>query len=342
MLPVQFIVVVLLIIFSFLCPQIAVANEAAAEAKLNTPEDDKAIFNLIFENDIFGGTDSNYTNGVRLSVLSPEDQTPDWARWLADHGLPLSYDGKKRVSMAIGQNMYTPRDGTRRVPDPNDRPYAGWLYGSVGMISDNGERLDTVMLTLGVVGPDAYAEQTQHFIHRAIGDDTLNGWDHQLKDEPGFILTMERKWRALYEVDAAGLQADVTPHAAMNLGNVNTDASTGAMVRLGFDLPADYGPPRIRPSLPGSDFFVPTEELGGYLFAGVDGRAVARNIFLDGNTFRDSPSVDKYPLVGTIQAGAALTYKDTRISYTHVFMTKEFHGQENPEQFGAITVSYRF
>lgn len=66
------------------------------------------------------------------------------------------------------------------------------------------------------------------------------------------------------------------------------------MLRLGQRLPLDYGPPRIQPSLPGSGFFVPPQDrFGWYLFAGVEGRAVARNIFLDGNTFRDSRSVDK-------------------------------------------------
>ena len=123
---------------------------------------------------------------------------------------------------------------------------------------------------------------------------------------------------------------------------MNTNLSVGTTFRLGYDLPADYGPPRIRPSLPGSDFFVPTQKIGGYLFTTVEGRAVARNIFLDGNTFVSSHHVDKKNFVGSLQVGAALTFGDMRLSYTHVFMTKEFKQQDTATQFGAVTFSYRF
>ncbi|WP_460994321.1 lipid A-modifier LpxR family protein, partial [Staphylococcus aureus] len=74
-----------------------------------------------------------------------------------------------------------------------------------------------------------------------------------------------------------------------------------------------------RLAMPGTGFFeIPEKKWGWYLFAGVDARAVARNIFLDGNTFKDSPSVDKFPLVADANAGLALTYDQLRISYTLV------------------------
>lgn len=331
-------------------PQTALAQQQAVvqmpdkdlATVVKTAEDDKAIFTLDWENDIVANTDSNFTNGVRASWLSAEDTAPYWVRWAARNALPMASDGKRRIGIAVGQNMYTPQDLTTRAPIPNDRPYAGWTYGSVGIVSDNGRRLDTAMLTLGMVGPSSGAEGTQKFIHRLIDDQQPMGWDNQLKDEPGIILTMERKWRSLYQISPFGLAVDATPHVGFDLGNINTDAMAGATVRIGYDLPADYGPPRIRPSLPGSDFFIPSQQVGGYLFGGIEGRAVGRNIFLDGNTFRDSQSVDKEILVGSAQIGAAVTYENTRLSYTHVFMTDEFKGQSKPQQFGALALSYRF
>jgi len=123
---------------------------------------------------------------------------------------------------------------------------------------------------------------------------------------------------------------------------VFTYANAGMMLRLGQRLPLDYGPPRIQPSLPGSGFFVPQDGFGWYLFAGVEGRAVARNIFLDGNTFRDSRSVDKEPLVGDLQFGIALTWRNVRLSYTHVLRTREFETQDEADNFGAFSLSVRF
>jgi lipid A 3-O-deacylase len=212
------------------------------------------------------------------------------------------------------------------------------------MVSDTGKTLDNVMLTVGVVGPLSGAEHAQKFVHSITDSTYPQGWDNQLENEPGIILTYERKWRQVLEASAFGLGADVTPHVGVNLGNINTDASVGATLRVGYDLPADYGPPRIRPSLPGSDFFIPAEQVGGYLFATVGERAVARNIFLDGNTFRGGggPHVEKENFVGSLQLGAAVTYEQTRISYTQVFMDKEYKTQKDPSNFGVVTVSYRF
>jgi lipid A 3-O-deacylase len=307
-----------------------------------TEEDDKDIFNLIFENDVFAGTDHGYTNGVRAAWLSSETNTPDWAKWTANNLLPLSKDGNKRISLAVGQSMFAPDNLAATTPVPGDRPYAGWLYGSVGMVSDTGKTLDNAVLTVGVVGPQSYAEQTQKIVHAAIGSPRPNGWNYQLKTEPGVNLAYERKWRGLYEASPFGVGVDVMPHVAATLGNVDTNASVGATFRLGYDLPADYGPPRIRPSLPGSDFFIPTKEFGGYLFTTVEERAVGRNIFLDGNTFEDSVHVNKEIFVSSLQLGAAVTYGAARLSYTHVLMTREFTTEKGHPQFGALTFSCRF
>ncbi|MDX2073781.1 MAG: lipid A deacylase LpxR family protein [Alphaproteobacteria bacterium] len=319
---------------------LAIISPALAAEEVRE-EDDKGIFNVVIENDIFAGSDSDYTNGVRFAWLSSEENMPGWIQSVA-RALPIAGDGNKRLSVAAGQSMFAPEDLSRRDLVSGDQPYAGWLYGSVGMVSDTGKTLDNVVLTLGVVGPASLAEPTQKFVHKLTDSPQPNGWDNQLKNEPGIVLTYERKWRSIYEISPFGLSADVTPHAGVNLGNINTDATVGATFRLGYDLPADYGPPRIRPSLPGSDFFIPTQELGGYLFTTIGQRAVARNIFLDGNTFTDSPSVDKKNFVTSLQVGAAVTYGETRLSYTQVFMTKEYDTQKHPSVFGALTLSHRF
>jgi lipid A 3-O-deacylase len=319
----------------------AYAEEASAAAKPHI-EDDKVIFNVVFENDVFAGTDQGYTNGIRFAWLSSEERVPDWARYAGNAILPFGKDGNKRVSIALGQSMYAPTDLSSAVIAQDDRPYAGWLYGSVGIVSDSDDALDNAVLTVGVIGPSSLAEQTQKAVHRVTDSPDPHGWGNQLKTEPTIGLSYERKWRALIEAEPFGLASDVIPHMGATIGNVNTSANIGGTLRVGFDLPADYGPPRIRPSLPGSDFFVPTKALGGYLFGTVEGRAVARDIFLDGNTFKDSHSVDKENFVGSLQFGAAMTLGEARLSYTHVMMTREFETQTETPQFGALTLSYRF
>ena len=90
-------------------------------------------------------------------------------------------------------------------------------------------------------------------------------------------------------------------------------------------------------------FDVPDQKWNWYLFAGVDGRAIARNIFLDGNTFGDDNStVDKKYFVGDAVAGVAFTLYDYRLSYTANYRTKEFDTQDDDTVFGSITLTTRF
>jgi hypothetical protein len=268
---------------------------------------------------------------------------PSWLR-NSISALPLFPDnGKKRVGFALGQSMFTPEDTKLAQPDQRDRPYAGWLYGSFGVVSEVKDRLDLFDIEIGVVGPSSLAEKTQKFVHRSItNSQDPKGWKFQLHDEPGLILTYQRKWRRLYERTVNGLGVDVTPYAGGNLGNVLTQAVVGATLRIGYDLPADYGPPRIRPSLTGADYFLPQHDFGFYLFAGAEGRAVARNIFLDGNSFRDSRHVEKLPFVGDIQYGVAMTIGDWRVAYTQVSALREFKGQKAGDSFGSFSISTRF
>ncbi|MBU6297429.1 MAG: DUF2219 family protein [Alphaproteobacteria bacterium] len=98
---------------------------------------------------------------------------------------------------------------------------------------------------------------------------------------------------------------------------------------------------RIEPSLPGSNFFEPTSDFSAYVFVGIDGRAIARNIFLDGNTWQSSRSVAKKNLVGDLELGAAMTFARVRLAFTHVFRSREYASQTSADQFGAVSLSFR-
>ncbi len=316
----------------------------APMSTIRTPsiKDKRGTFTLGLENDLFAGQDDGYTNGFRVAWLSPESSVPPWlengAKWW-----PFWSDaGNMRYALELGQNMYAPENLGSRGLITDDRPYAGWLYGGIGLMNDTGYRLENLQLQVGVVGPSALGEPIQDAVHKVVDSPDPRGWDNQLRDEPGIVLTYERKWRSLYQFSPFGWGMDATPYLGGSLGNVFTHASSGVMFRLGYDLPADYGPPMIRPGMPGSDFFIPTRDVGWYVFAGVEGRAVARNIFLDGNSFRNSHHVDKIPLIGTVQGGAALTWTRYRLAYTHVLRSREFQEQNDPDMYGGISLSVRF
>lgn len=305
-------------------------------------QDPPGIFSLVMENDLFYDTDQHYTSGVRATYLTPKGGEPAWIRDAAMR-LPM-FDDKTdlRVEYGLGQSMFTPGDIRLTDPPEGERPYAGWLYASVGVVARTGGVLDQFQVSLGVVGPASLAEQSQKAIHEVINSPEPMGWDHQLKNEPTLQFNYQRSWQSPKLELPADFALDATPHAGAALGNVYTYANTGAMFRFGQNLPVDYGPPRVQPSLPGSGYFERASDgFGWYLFGGVDGRAVARNIFLDGNTFADSRSVESKTWVGDVQFGLAVIVDGVRFAYTHVIRSREYEGQDDNDQFGALSVSLR-
>jgi hypothetical protein len=308
------------------------------------------IFSLQAENDLFGGgTDRHFTHGTRLHCLTAPIH---WISALADK-LPW-FDVEKakdepdatiqaRAGISLGQSIFTPEDISRTDLIARERPYAGWLYVGFGLVASQGSnRYDQLELNLGVVGPSSLAEDVQKEWHHIFGLRRPNGWSHQLADEPAAVLFYEQARRFEPRNWLFKLKVDGIPHFGGALGNVFTYGAAGFTVRIGPDLHKDFGPPRIRPSLPGAGFFHKASGLSWYLFGGVEGRLVARNIFLDGNTFEESHSVDKKIAVGDIQAGAAIQYRRMRLTYTQTWRSKEYDSQDQADSFGAMSASYHF
>jgi Uncharacterized protein conserved in bacteria (DUF2219) len=125
------------------------------------------------------------------------------------------------------------------------------------------------------------------------------------------------------------VRAGVVPSITASLGNVQTYAAAGLMLRVGDELEADFGPPRMRPSISGSNFYQPDGRWGWYVFAGVEGRAVARDIFLDGNTWRESRSVDREVFVADANAGVAVVMPFARLTVSYTARSREFETQRN-------------
>ena len=210
------------------------------------------------------------------------------------------------------------------------------------MASDE-DTQDTLQVNLGVVGPSAGGMFVQNTWHEFIGVETAKGWDYQLKDEPG-IEVIGQRLQTIAGFDLPlGLETDFGGHVTLALGNVRTYAGTGLTARIGWDLNSSFGPPRIRPALSGAGEFVPgtpEDPLGGYFFVGVDGRAVARDMFLDGNLWHDSARVeDRRDFVGDLQAGVAVHYRSVQLAFTFVNRTEEFVRQDGPQRFGAVSIS---
>jgi hypothetical protein len=322
-------------------PGAAFAERAAEE---------KGVLSLAVENDsLSSGADRNYTSGVKLAYVSPSAGVPGWLRGSGNFTRALSGSSPDFWGVAIGQSIFTPEDIEAAVAPPDEHPYAGWLYMQimVGAEEDRSDGrtpryLDTYELEFGIVGPSAMGEESQRGIHAWLGAPDPQGWDGQLEDEFAFAVSFDRRWRALrmFGDFLGGLEADLTPSAGATLGTLRTEARIGVTARVGQRIDNDYGPPRVRPSLAGVEHFR-GGPLSWSIFAGVQGRAVAHNLFLDGNTWQDSASVERTPYVADFQTGFSISAGDWRLAYTYVWRTEEFETQPTRQDFGALALSWR-
>ncbi len=318
----------------------ALAEEDASAASGATAR--RASFTLVMENDKLNGTDAWYTSGVKL-IFSKPAPAPAFvfAPLVAANSWVFGEAGRSRWELALGQNIYEPADESLNPPDPKDRPYAGWLYLSALAVSENRYAQNTLEVQAGVVGPSALGEQIQSITHNLIGSNKSRGWDEQLSDEPGLLIGLSRRWRTPPLELTRSIGIDLVPHVNAAVGNVQTYAGAGALLRLGNKLDADFGLPRVRPA---GSAPVPVIRRGSgwYVFTGFEGWASARDVFLDGNTFEDSPSVDKKTLVGEFNVGFVLYAIGMRFNATYVKRSEEFEAQPHAFEYGSAALTFNF
>ncbi|MBI4764015.1 MAG: lipid A deacylase LpxR family protein [Deltaproteobacteria bacterium] len=320
-----------------------------------TPSDSGA-FSFYLENDAVAGTDRDYTSGMKLSwtsrwipALETESDDPKKKGWVSStlKRLPFfNQPGDRRaLSILIGQSIYTPEDLERSDLITDDRPYAGYTYLGFAVHQTAQKTMDTLELDIGIVGPHSYAEDVQDGFHQWFGYEGPKGWKNQLKDEFALELIYERKWKLWASKLGYGFGYDFIPHLGGRFGNVNISVNTGAELRFGWNPPGDFGTCPIRPGCESNgatnlgDNRRPS--FGIHAFLSLDGRAVLRDIFLDGNTWEESHSVDKKYFVADLGAGLGISTKLFKLTYGIIYRTKEFESQKSDGQlFGTLLITF--
>ena len=266
---------------------------------------------LTLDNDLFGphrigfkAPDYEYTAGTHLAWTSAGTR---W--WSGPLGVAADSSRRMRTVWEMGQEIYTPRNDAAE-PLPGERPYAGWLYGAVtAEVARPGLRR-AATLQLGVTGPPSLAQPVQTEIHRLGGFGPPLGWAHQLAFEPGVVLRYrESRW---VMADVLGAAAEIGPEWEVAAGNVLTGARAGLRARIAHR--------------------------GVYGLASVREEWVARNLFLDGSTFRESPRVEKIPFVPQAELGAGVRLGRVGVEYIATFRGREYRTQASPHTWGSIAL----
>ncbi|MCL7764445.1 lipid A deacylase LpxR family protein [Polaribacter sp. Z014] len=176
---------------------------------------------LVTDNDLYVSAhrDRYYTSGIFLTYryLSKKKKT--------------SLE-KRILEWQIGQEMYTPYKTTVEDVNDQDRPFAGYLYGSFGIkrIYKNNQIFKT-SAQIGVIGTNSYAEELQEFIHDMYGFKKAVGWKYQIKN--AFALNFNAEYLKTI-LETTDNNFDITWVNKVNLGTVYTNISTGFYSRIGL------------------------------------------------------------------------------------------------------------
>ena len=327
----KFVTVALLCLFAMASP-----DSVLAEADWSS---------LTIDNDLFVGNDNGYTSGIYYSWYDTPDNNKAEIGFLARAmrwSLTDRYPAKAEVSIrTIGQTMVTPDDIKLEDPPlpPEDLPYGGLLFFSDIWVKAYADRAEKIGVTLGIVGEYSFAEESQTFVHKVIGGDEPKGWDTQLNDEIVFQFSRAQVWRNW--ASRSG-NSDFMLGADAALGTISSSVGVTAMYRYGRQLQHSFTTALLTTSRASNPVAVRS---GWFMFAGVNARYLANQIFLDGNTFdndgQESMEYDNEAVGVTV----GVTYAWQKVSLA--FAMSDLNVIEDNEQageysqFGTLTLAWK-
>jgi hypothetical protein len=318
---------------------------ASLLADATTDEWNLYRINIYSENDILSGTDQDYTNGVKLSIIY-DINTPYKiiCNLLEDENTKNEY----YLSIGTAQHIYTPKRENQLYTSvvENDRPYAGWSYLESSIYKTSPNSMNSLTLQIGIVGDAAKAKEIQNYIHDLIEVEKFYGWKNQLKNELGINLTYTHKKKVFFK-DINSLESFISPYYQLQAGNISIKAITGFMSRFGFNIPKDFGHSTIETNIEngintyGNKNYY-NKNIGFSININGAIEVVGRDIFLDGNTFKDSHSVDKKYVVGHMSYGFGLIYKKFKLDFLERRTSKRFDNGINNHRVSSLILSWHF
>ena len=267
---------------------------------------------LLWDNDIFSprNTDAYYTNGFIYHHVSDPVPAESGRQWRSCPGLSTlaglmepvlirtHEKTRYRHSWGMGQIIQAPDDLAPIVPDPYDQPCAGLLFGSCGFHVQEDGRAESLGLMVGVTGPWSLADRSEDIAHDITGSEYPLGWDHQRHNEVVVNMMYDRQ-RVMTHIPLGENGLIFFDNLGFAFGTLAIRGTAGLNMLFANNLRAAFS---LRPSFLGRYPWLSQQQpLGFYSVGSLQMTVVARNLFLDGNTWQDSPAVDTQPVVGSGQ-----------------------------------------
>jgi lipid A 3-O-deacylase len=277
----------------------------------------KVSFNL--ENDVFGNTDNNFTNGVEIKVEADPQDIPKSIDDNFPSGRFFESDPKtvEKYVFGLRQDMYTPYSLKVKEVIPDQNPYAGSLTFDTAKISATEDVKVSTKLRVGTSGWPSLAGETQTFVHDTLTKWGRNqrhpeGWHNQISTQPLINFDWERTVEHFRIGEIVQLTSESSTLA--RFGNIHTDALAKIGVKYGYNLPRlNTDSVKEFSVWAGSSSFVDL---------------VAHNLYFDGGIFRDSiHTVDSSPVVVGLENSVGISYGNYSLAFVYNVKTKDYEDQ---------------
>ncbi len=188
---------------------------------------------IVTDNDVFVAwkkTDEFFSFGIGANYNFKSDQ------FVKAHTL---FPKKKQhfYSLAFKMEAFTPSNN--EIPEEIlerrlfqfDRPFAGILFGNLGLTTTFKKSFVKTNVLLGVMGESSLVENTQDWFHSVILDEsTLQGWEFQIPNQLLFNLGVTYA----YDFTPKLKRIDLYAIGQTRLGNLYTDVSAQIAFRMGW------------------------------------------------------------------------------------------------------------
>ncbi|NBO39164.1 lipid A deacylase LpxR family protein [bacterium] len=313
-------------------------------------------FKFTMENDFLAGTDTYYTNGLRIEWSF---NNPEFEKFFKKLGFDHS-----DFFFLCAQNMYNTSNNNIGTKRPDEPPNAGILYcgGAVNSYKMNSDKsklrsMQRLEAQLGTIGQSSYAEQVQNGFHRLIGDKQVN-WDYQAADR--FYVNIN--FQKYLKLDERNLYGDSKPeynvivNAGGNAGTFTNFADAGVVInyRLLGTLIDMYVGNKMTPTLI-EELAMMTREnrlkrllcesnWSINLYFGAEARYVVDNYRIDGNKDYFTESL---PFVVDLKTGVLIRYKKVFFDLGVVRRSSEWahtnsDGDGPPHTYGMLNIGVRY
>jgi len=249
---------------------------------------------------------------------------------------------KKIIEYQLGQQIYTPSTAHIYKPSLFDRPFTGYLFGSVAMnwLYANEDALKFTA-QLGTIGPNSLGEEVQTGFHKLFKLYPVGPWYKYgiQKNVIGLNLNLDYK-KLIYRNDGGWFDISIDPDA--ELGSTFTYVDAGAQLRIG-ELGKFFDSGITNSRVSSTDNGAQQKEF--YIFTEPQFSYVAYNATIQGGLFthETGPTFGIYHEVYIQQIG--LEYSSPRrwsLSYVAFIKTREVKSTALGDQWAALNFAYRF